>query len=80
MKTFNVLLSRVYSIEIEAMNKNEAKELIEFFTSHITDISNEQDRKNYNFKILNIEPKINEAFEVEELSASNKKCVHCLSL
>jgi hypothetical protein len=67
MKKYKVLLARDY-IEVNARNKNEARECAEFFISGETDTSTEKDRKQYNFEIVRIKPVRNDAFEVEELT------------
>jgi hypothetical protein len=61
MKKFTVALTKSYEIEVEANNVEDAKKLTELFTGDITDISTEEDRKKYNFKINNIECTYNDA-------------------
>lgn len=68
MERFNVLLTKSYQIEIIAANEEQAKNLAEFFTSNITDISSEQDKLQHNFSIESIECTLNEAFDCEILN------------
>lgn len=68
MKTFNVVLTKSYIVSINAESSEKASEFAQFFTGDISDISNVKDRANYNFEILEIDCKINEALEVSELN------------
>ncbi len=67
MKTFRVVLTKSYLVDIQANNQDDARFLSEFFTGDIKDISKKEDRERYNFKILNIGGVVNEAFECEEI-------------
>lgn len=67
MKTFEIDLSRVYKIKIDAEDENSAKQLTEFFIGNPKDESNDKDRKKYNFHIRNIEMMLNEAADAEKL-------------
>ena len=67
MKTFKVSLTKSYIVIINAENAENAKEFSEYFTGDISDISNEIDKKENNFEILEIEPTVNQAFDVEEI-------------
>lgn len=67
MKTFDVTLTKSYIIRVKAKKKEMAKEVSEFYTSDIHDISEPWDRKKNNFKIENIECTFNETFNVAEV-------------
>jgi len=67
LKNYKVALHRDYIVNIEATNEDEAKSLAEFFIGGEKDCSNEKERKQYNFKIEEIEMVMNEAFEVERI-------------
>lgn len=66
MRTYEVVLMKSYIIRIKAENKNKAREYSELFTGDIQDISLIDERKKFNFKIEDIDCKINEAFEVQK--------------
>jgi hypothetical protein len=67
MKTFNVMLTRAYRVQIEAEDENSAIELVEFYLGDSEDKSNEIERAQHRFNILEIEMTMNEAFEAEEV-------------
>lgn len=67
MKTFDIMLTRAYRVQIEAKNEKSAKELVEFFIGDPKDESNEIERSQHRFNILEIEMTMNEAFEAEEV-------------
>ncbi len=67
MKTYKVSLVKSYSIIIEAENEISAKELSEFFTGDIQDLSEEKHRKEYKFSITEIECVDNNAVYIEEV-------------
>lgn len=67
MKTFEVVLTKSYIVRIKAENENKARYYTELFTGDIQDISSEDDRKKFAFKIEKIDCKINEAFESKEI-------------
>lgn len=67
MKTFKVILTRSYSVVVKADSQEQAKHVAEFYTSHIKDISIDNDRKKFKFSIEEIECVMNESFEAEEL-------------
>lgn len=67
MATFQVFLSRDYIVDIEAENRREAAECAEFFVSGGLDASTEKEQKRWNFRILRIEPTVNEAFEIHDI-------------
>ena len=67
MKTFEIVLTKSYTVLVTAENQTDASQLVEFFTSDIQDISTENDRKNLNFTIQDIDCKVNEAMECKEI-------------
>lgn len=68
MKTFQVSLTKTYTINIVADDKEQAKRLVEFYTGDIQDISTEKDRLAENFSIEQIENQTNDAIDCDELS------------
>lgn len=68
MKSFQVLLTKSYLVNINAETEDGAKRCAEFFTGDIQDISDLNNRKEYKFEIEEIECTINEAFEVKEIT------------
>lgn len=71
MGTFQVLLCRSYLVKVEAESESKARDIAEFYTSHITDLSNEVHRKLEKFTIIDIECAMNEAMEAEEIDADD---------
>lgn len=67
MKTYKVILTKVYAVTVKARSKRQAKHIAEFYTGDIKDISMIQDRKKQKFSIENIKCKMNEGSEVEEV-------------
>lgn len=67
MKTFEIVLTKSYLVRVTAENHADASQLVELFTGDIQDISTENDRKNLNFTIQNIDCKVNEAMECKEI-------------
>lgn len=67
MKTFQVSLAKTYTINIVAENEEKAKELAEFYTSDIQDISSESERQSENFLIQEIECQTNYAIDCTEI-------------
>lgn len=65
MKTYDVVLTKAYSVRIKAVNEEEARKYCEFFTGDIQDISSLEDREKFNFKIEKIDCRMNETFEVQ---------------
>jgi len=65
MKTFNVMLTRAYRVQIEAEDENSAIELVEFYLGDPEDKSNDIERAQHRFNILEIEMTMNEGFEAE---------------
>ena len=68
MKTFEVVLTKSYIVRIKAEDKNKAQVYSELFTGDIQDISSIDYRRKFNFEIEDIDCKINEVFEIQELS------------
>lgn len=66
MKTFQVSLAKTYTVNIIAENEYKAKELAEFYTSDIQDISSESGRQTENFSIQEIECQSNDAIDCTE--------------
>lgn len=71
MKTFEVILTKSYIVKIQAENELKAMEFSEFFTNDIQNISTNLDEIKHNFKMENIDCKVNEAIEVNELYENN---------
>ncbi len=67
MKTFQVTLAKTYTINIVAEDERKAKELAEFYTGDIQDISTEKERQSENFSVQEIECQINEAIDCAEM-------------
>lgn len=67
LKTYRVSLVKSYSVIIEAENETKARELSEFFTGDIQDLSEEKHRNENKFSIAEIECIENEAVYVEEI-------------
>ena len=68
MRTFQVSLAKTYTVNIVAEDEEQAKRLVEFYTSDIQDISTEKDRLTENFSIEQIENQTNDAIDCDELS------------
>ena len=71
MKTFEVVITKSYTVRIKAEDELKAKEYSEFFTGDIQDISTVNDKKNFKFEIEQIDCKINDAFEVVRIYENN---------
>jgi hypothetical protein len=67
MKTFEVVLTKSYVVTIKAENKGLAKEYSELFTGDIHDIASAKEKRDLNFKIEDIDCKINEGVDVVEV-------------
>ena len=67
MKTYKVVLTKAYAVTVKACNEKQAKHIAEFYTGDIKDISIIQDRKKYKFSIEDIESRMNESSETEEV-------------
>lgn len=66
MRTYEVVLAKSYTVEIKADDAEKAKHFAEFYTNDIADISEEKDRKRFNFSIEKIECGVNESLGAEE--------------
>jgi hypothetical protein len=67
MKTHQIILTKSYTVIVNAKTKKQAKDVAEFYTGDIQDISTPKDRKRFNFSIEEIECKMNESLEAEEI-------------
>ncbi len=67
MKTFEIILTKSYVVRVTDENQTDASQLVEFFTSDVQDISTENDRKNHSFTIQDIDCKVNETMECNEI-------------
>jgi len=61
MKTYQVVLSKSYLVTVNAKTKEQARNVCEFYTNDIQDISTAENRENEKFLIENIECTVNEA-------------------
>jgi hypothetical protein len=61
MPIFKLNLIKSYIVEIESESFEKAKELTEFYTGDVIDISTPIDKETENFEILSIEYVVNEA-------------------
>ncbi len=68
MKTFEVLLTRSYIVEIDAKDKRDALFNAEFFIGGEKDVSNERERAERGFRINEIEMTLNDAIKCTEKS------------
>ena len=66
MKNYRVALHRDYIVNIKAKNKEEAKFLAEYVIGGERDISTEKEKKQFKFKIEEIEMVTNDAFELKK--------------
>ena len=64
MKTFKVILTRAYAVEVGAKNENEAKYFAEFYLGNPPDLSTEKEKKKNKFQFGEMEMVMNEAMEV----------------
>lgn len=60
-KSYKVLLHRTYLVEIISPNEYEAKRNAEYYVGDPKDVSTENERTEYNFKIRRLEMTFNEA-------------------
>ena len=67
LKTYQVVLTKSYVITVNAEAKEKAKRFAEFYTGDIQDISTDEDRRKFNFSIKEIDSRINESLEAEEI-------------
>jgi len=54
-------------ITVTAETEERAKRIVEFYTGDIHDLSTDEDRKEFNFSIAEIDCKINESWKAEEI-------------
>jgi hypothetical protein len=73
MKKYQVYLSRTYIVDIQAESEEEACRNVEYYLGDCEDLSTENDRKTGNFLIEEIEPAINEAFEITEVKVDEEQ-------
>lgn len=67
MKAYRVVLAKSYTIAVKADSPQKAREIAEFYTDDIKDISTNEDRKRFNFSIEEVECGMNESLDVEEI-------------
>ena len=67
MKTYQVVLTKSYVVTVNAETKEKAKRFAEFYTGDIQDISTDENRRKSNFSIEEIDSRINESLEAEEI-------------
>jgi len=72
MSIYQVNLCRSYLVKVEAESEEKAKDIAEHYTSHISDLSNDRDRRLENFSIIEIECNMNEALEAEEVDETKE--------
>lgn len=71
MKTDDVILSKSYVVRISAEDKEKAEEYATFFTGDIQDISNTLERKELSFTIEDIDCRLSDVYEIEEVNEYN---------
>lgn len=64
MNTYQVSLEKSYLVTVKANSKQQARDVVEFYTGNIADISTLQDRKNDKFSIEGLECVVNEGRDV----------------
>ena len=67
MKTYQVVLTKSYVVTVNAETKEKAKRFAEFYTGDIQDISTDENRRKSNFSIEEIDSRMNESLEAEEI-------------
>lgn len=67
MNTYQVSLEKSYAVTVMANSKQQARDVAEFYTGDIADISTLQDRKNENFFIEEIDCVVNEGRDVQPI-------------
>ncbi|MBU2495733.1 MAG: hypothetical protein ABIK20_00275 [Candidatus Omnitrophota bacterium] len=60
-------MTKGYVITVTAETEERAKRIVEFYTGDIHDLSTDEDRKEFNFSIAEIDCKINESWKAEEI-------------
>ena len=61
MKTYKVVLTRAYAVEVKAKNENDAKYFAEFYLGNPSDLSSEKEKKEKKFQFGEMEMVLNEA-------------------
>ncbi|MFA4889682.1 MAG: hypothetical protein WC628_08950 [Candidatus Omnitrophota bacterium] len=67
MKTYRVVLTKSYVVTVNAETKEKAKRFAEFYTGDIQDISTDENKRKSNFSIEEIDSRMNESLEAEEI-------------
>jgi len=67
MRTYRVVLTKAYVVTVKAETKEKAKRFAEFYTGDIQDISTVEHRRKSKFSIEEIDSRINESLEAEEV-------------
>ena len=67
MKTYQVVLAKSYVVTVNAKTKEKAKRFAEFYTGDIQDISTVEHRRKSKFSIEEIDSRMNESLEAEEI-------------
>ena len=70
MKTYQVVLTKSYTVTIHAKSEEQARRFSEFYTDDASDISTDKDRSKNGFSIEEIECGINDVFDVKEVFGS----------
>jgi len=69
MKTYQVVLTKSYLVNVNAETEEQARRACEFYTSDIQDISTEENRKKEKFLIEDLECTVNETFDSMEIKS-----------
>ena len=67
MKTYQVVLTKAYVVTVNAKTKEKAKRCAELYTGDIQDISTDEYRRKFKFSIEEIDSRMNESLEAEEI-------------
>lgn len=67
MKTYQVLLTKSYTVTVKAETEEMARDVSEFYTGDIIDLSTKEDRESENFQIKEIECCQNDSFDCIEI-------------
>ena len=67
MKTYQIILTKTYAVNIKARSKKQARSVAEFYTDDIKDISTFKDRRKYKFSIGEIDCRMNESLEANKV-------------
>ena len=70
MPKYKVFLTRVYSVEVDAESKPDAKNIAEFFIGDPSDLSDHRDRSQRKFSIGEMVMALNEAYEADEIQGN----------